>query len=337
MEQEHRSAIVVLARAGHSAAEIVRLTKLPSSTVYDVYEAFKETGKDKRRQHKLRSDAKRTPRFVAGLKRSITANPSTPMTTLAKNRCVSVSTISRTVRNDLGMKSYVRQRRHLLTAKAKAIREERCPKLLSFLKHNGASKVVVFVDEKKFVVDAEVNRQNSRVIAVDPSEVPPVFHTKNPASVMVFGAVASDGSVMPPHFIEAGLKVNTVEYISILETVLLPWMEKKFGLNNVVLVQDSAPCHGSKKTQAFLAEKVPFFVKSSIWPSNSPDLNVLDYFMWGVVQSKVNVSPKASVAALKSSIKQEFRKIDKDDLVAACHRFRARIEAVIEAKGGHIE
>jgi hypothetical protein len=337
MEQANRSAIVVLARAGHSAAEIVRLTKLSSSTVYDVYKAFKETGKAERKHHAPRCDAKRTPRFVAGLKRSITANPSTPMTTLAKNRSVSVSTISRSVKNDLHMKSYVRRRRHLLTAKARGMREERCSKLLSYLKHKGASKILVFVDEKKFIVDAEINRQNARVIAVDPSEVPPVFQTKNPASVMVFGAVASDGSVMPPYFIEAGEKLNTVQYISILETALLPWVEKKFGLHNIILIQDSAPCHGAKMTQSFLAEKVPFFIKSDIWPSSSPDLNVLDYFVWGVVQSKVNASPKASVAMLQSSIQQEFRKIDKSDLLEACRRFRARVEDVIKAKGGHIE
>ena len=135
-------------------------------------------------------------------------------------------------------------------------------KLLSHLKHKGASKIVVFVDEKKFIVDAVVSRHNVWVIAIDPSEVPLVFHIKNPASVMVFGAVASDGSV-----------------IAILNIILLPWMEKRVGLDNVVLLQDSSPCHGSKITQTFRANNVPFFIKSDIWASNSPDLNVLDYFV----------------------------------------------------------
>jgi hypothetical protein len=259
------------------------------------------------------------------------------MTQLAKKRSVSLSTISRAVNHDLQMTSYVRTRRNLLTDKAKAIRAERCPKLLSHLKHKGASRTIVFVDEKKFVVDAQVNRQNSRVIVADPADVPPVFETKNPASVMVFGAVANDGSVMPPHFIEAGLKINTEEYIRILQTVLLPWMSQKFGLNNVVLVQDSAPSHGAKRTQSFLAERVPYFVPSNIWPSNSPDLNVLDYFVWGAVQASVNACPKASMAELKAAIRREMRKINKDDLVRACRRFRSRIEAVIGAEGGHIE
>ncbi|QQP35802.1 Hypothetical protein FKW44_020691, partial [Caligus rogercresseyi] len=57
--------------------------------------------------------------------------------------------------------------------------------------------------------------------------------TKNPADVMVFGALASDG-----------LKINTVENVHILEEVFFPWMDEKFGLDNVVLVQDSAHAMG---------------------------------------------------------------------------------------------
>ena len=81
--------------------------------------------------------------------------------------------------------------------------------------------VRVFV-EKNFVVDEVANRQNTRVIAFDPSEVPPVIQSKNPASVMVSVAVKSDGKVMPPHFIESGLKINTSEYLKILKDVSMP-------------------------------------------------------------------------------------------------------------------
>ena len=65
----------------------------------------------------------------------------------------------------------------------------------------------MFVDEKKFTVDAEANCRNSHIIAYNPSDVPPVFQTKNPVSLMVFSATASDGSVFNPHFIASGLKI----------------------------------------------------------------------------------------------------------------------------------
>ena len=99
---------------------------------------------------------------------------------------------------------------------------------------------------KKFTVDVNVNRRNSLILAYDSSDIPPVFQTKNPASLMVSGAVASDGIVLNPHFTANGLKICTKEYLDILNTPLLPWMEQNFGLDNVVLIQDSAPSHISK-------------------------------------------------------------------------------------------
>ena len=70
--------------------------------------------------------------------------------------------------------------------------------------------------------------RNSRIIAYNPSDVPPVMQSKHPTSVMVFGAVASNGKVMPMHFIEMGCKVNTVEYLKVLKEVLIPWTKKNY-------------------------------------------------------------------------------------------------------------
>ena len=71
------------------------------------------------------------------------------------------------------------------------------------------------------IADADVNDRNSRVIAYDPSDVPPVFQIKNPAS-LIDGAAVSDVRVMNPHFIAAGLKIGAKEYKNILGTSLLP-------------------------------------------------------------------------------------------------------------------
>ena len=75
---------------------------------------------------------------------------------------------------------------------------------------------------------------------------------------MVVRVAANDGSVMNPHFIAAGLKISTKEYLNILKTSQLSWREQNFGLDNVVLIYIySVPSHTSKETQAFLGEKVP--------------------------------------------------------------------------------
>ena len=99
------------------------------------------------------------------------------------------------------------------------------------------------------------------------------MQSKNPTSVMIFTAVASDGKVMPPHFIEAGLKINTAEYLKILNDVLLPWICRNYDATKVMLVQNSAPAHGAKQVQTYLKENLALFVPKDFWPNSSPDLN----------------------------------------------------------------
>ena len=65
--------------------------------------------------------------------------------------------------------------------------------------------------------------------------------------------------------------------------VMISWLEDEFDLNNVIMIHDWPPCHGTKVT-AFLAKKVLHFVPTKIWRSSSPDLNILDYFLLGVLQ-----------------------------------------------------
>lgn len=278
MEQSKRDTILELYRAGQAPSDIVRLLKCNKKTVYNTVNAFNKSGKVSRKKHKTRNDKKRTPTFLAGLKRSIMANPGRPMTSLAKQRKVAASTVRKAVKEDLKLTSYVKSRRHLLTTRMKEVRLERSKKLLSLLKHQDAKKIIFFSDEKKWDVDQTHNRQNDRWLAKEKGDVPVVFRTKNPASVMTLGVISSQGHVMPPHFFSPKETVNTEVYLSVLEDKIKPWMDEVAAGKPYVFQQDSAPAHTSKKTQAWLKDNVPSFWDPKTWPSNSPDLNPLDYF-----------------------------------------------------------
>ena len=105
MEQTRISAICELRRAGHTPLKIIKLLKYPRQTVYDVCKRFDEMGKEQRSAHNSRRDRILKPTFLAGLKRSIKANPAVPMAELAKKRSVSVMTIKRGI-NKLDFNSY---------------------------------------------------------------------------------------------------------------------------------------------------------------------------------------------------------------------------------------
>ena len=89
--------------------------------------------------------------------------------------------------------------------------------------------------------------------------------------------------------------------------------------------------------QQWLREHVASFWDKNMWPPNSPDLNPLDYYVWGVVERESNKARHPNTESLTDAIRKVFDKIDRDQLRLACSRFRARLEAVIEKNGGYIE
>ncbi len=170
----------------------------------------------------------------------------------------------------------------------------------------------------------------------DRANVPAVFHTMKPASVMVFGLVTSKGKKMPLHFFGTKEKVNTKVYLELLMSKVIPWLEENVE-GPYIFIQDSTPAHKAKKTLKFLADHMHTFWEPTTRPSNSPDLNVLNYDMKGEMERQVGANCYESVWALKASINWNWDAIDGMSIISASKAFRHCIEQVIAAKGGHIE
>uniref|UniRef100_T1HXZ5 Tc1-like transposase DDE domain-containing protein n=1 Tax=Rhodnius prolixus TaxID=13249 RepID=T1HXZ5_RHOPR len=71
-------------------------------------------------------------------------------------------------------------------------------------------------------------------------------------------------------------------------------------------------------------------------PSNSPDLNPLDYYVWSLVERDIKKSRHPNVASLKAAIEAAFADKDRDTSKCACTCFSPRMEAVIQGSGGSI-
>lgn len=117
----------------------------------------------------------------------------------------------------MGFKSYVLPVTHVVTTAQKMMSVRRCQTLLNQLK-TGRTGIIFFTHEKVFGQDIHVNRRNSRVIArsADGRDNNMVFRSKHPASVMVFGLVASDGHKMPLIMFEPKFRLNTECYLDVL-------------------------------------------------------------------------------------------------------------------------
>jgi len=134
-------------------------------------------------------------------------------------------------------------------------------------------------------------------------------------------------------FVESGAKVNSAYYCDrVLKSGLLPDIRRLSG-NDFTFQQDGAPSHRSKHTVAFLQTNVPAFN----WPPNSPDLNPVDYSIWGALQQLVYRQKIEDVDHLKQVLNSCWDMISQELIDGAIEQWSKRLSSVIRSRGGHFE
>src|SRR6218665_1508822 len=88
-------------------------------------------------------------------------------------------------------------------------------------------------------------------------------------------------------FVEPGVKVNGEYYRKVL--LMENMLPAIWGMSSdfFIFQQDSAPAHRAKDTIALLRRETPSFIGPELWPASSPDLNPVDYRIWGLIQERV--------------------------------------------------
>ena len=85
-------------------------------------------------------------------------------------------------------------------------------------------------------------------------------------------------------FIEPGVKLNSAYYRDVLlGQHLLPAIHFVAG----DFFTYNTPAHRAGDTVEFLFRNTPDFISPLPWLPNSPDLNPVDYEVWGVLQQRV--------------------------------------------------
>jgi len=75
------------------------------------------------------------------------------------------------------------------------------------------------------------------------------------------------------------------------------------------------------------------------WPPNSPDLNPLDYHVWGVMLEKYQqYSPKPkNLTELRTVLENIWNELQQESINRAILAFRKRLTACVEVNGSHFE
>lgn len=300
---------------------------------------FKELGTVDIQKKIGRKRSVRTENLISCVREKIRRNCRRSARKLAQEHNISRTSMRRVLKDDLRMTPYKKKRGHGLTIAQKQSRLARCKELL----RRHAKSNIVFSDEKLFLLQPSLNAQNDRMYAVSIVDIPEddltVQRFQNVSRVMAWGAFSA-GQKFPLVFIEEGVKINRFVYRQkILRNNLLPQSRRLFHNEPWVFQQDGAPSHKANIVQDWCRSNLPDFIDRESWPPSSPDLNPLDYFAWGYMQSMLKdlrITQTTTINAFKKKIVKIWNEIPMKMVRGACESFPRRLRLVIKAKGDRI-
>jgi len=245
-------------------------------------------------------------------------------------------------KTDLRLSCFKRIPGQVLSEQIKQKRLVRCKKLLRRCTVHKA-KLMFFTDEKVFYLDPPVTdgisgrfwsagkkrNVNSRRLIRQ--------RAKFSRSVMVSAGVCYCGKGRL-HFVAEKVKVSGSYYTEQLLPQLVDDCRQLMN-DEFLFQQDGAPAHTSKQAQDWLEHNCPEFVKKDEWPPNSPDLNPMDFSIWGVMlesYSKHSPKPK-NITELKVVLQEIWDSLPQTFIQKVVLAFRKRLQACIKSDGGHFE
>lgn len=200
--------------------------------------------------------------------------------------------------------------------------------------HNDDILDITFMsDEAWFHLSGYINSQNYRTWATENPHnfVETALH---PQKIGVWVAMSRRRIIGPIFFHE---NINAERYrTQILEVFINQLHDDE--LERGYFQQDGAPPHVAHDTLRYLEE---FFgdrlISRDRWPSRSPDLTPLDFYLFGYLKNKIHQNRLHNLEQLQAAIEHEIHNIDQNQLHRLFDNIKRRINLCLEANGGHFE
>lgn len=197
---------------------------------------------------------------------------------------------------------------------------------------------VVWSDEAQFKLNGTVNRHNCVYWAPENPHVH-VDKAVNLPGVTVWCGLSSRGLVGP--FFFDGTVTGQV-YLGMLRTSILPGVRALYGADDEVFYQqDGAPPHYHLAVRAFLDDNLQghwIGRRGPIeFPSRSPDLTPLDFYLWGTVKNEVYRQKPRALEDLRREITAACAAISIETLAAVAAATVRRCVMCLDANGEHFE
>ncbi|GBN40147.1 hypothetical protein AVEN_89911-1, partial [Araneus ventricosus] len=112
-------------------------------------------------------------------------------------------------------------------------------------------------------------------------------------------------------------------------------------LRNVWFQHDGAPPHKVSSVQQYIRDT---FLQQVIgyggcveWPPCSPDLNPLDFFLWGYIKERVYATSPPTLQELRNRITDACARVSPTMLYKVQREVQSRVQMCMVAEGHHFE
>lgn len=199
---------------------------------------------------------------------------------------------------------------------------------------------ILFSDECTFKSDAEVNKWNCRYWAEENPHWLREEDHQHVWKVNVWAGIIDD-KIVGPIFLDENL--NGANYASLLQNDLQPLLDElpPRCRQGMWFQQDGCPAHTSLVARAKLNVMFPGRWIGKFGPVNypprSPDLTVLDYYLWGRIKEIVYNDRPTTRDDMKERIRTAMASLEAAEIRRAVDSFQNRITVCAAQNGAHLE
>jgi transposase len=328
-----QSTVISLLQEGYSLHQIQSKTGLGKSTIGRI----KKTVDEDKENNKGGRPSKLSTRDKQAIIRQITTGKldNAVQATHYINNILSSPVTPQTVRNALkenNLRSVVKQKRPLLK---KVHHQNR----LKFAQNHANWTVedwkrVLWSDETKINrigSDGRVYTWKKRGEGLSDRTTSPTVKHGGGNNLMVWGCMGWNGVGM---LVEVQGIMNAEQYCDILDAGVVESFESlEMAEEERIFQQDNDPKHTSRRATKWFEDND---IQVLDWPAQSPDLNPIEH-LWVHLKKALQGYPKppSGVHELWSRLEEEWNKIPPEVCQRLIESMPRRIEAVIDAKGGH--
>lgn len=335
-----RNVVMRLFDDGLSSVQIARQLRnvVSERTVRRWKNSYKATGGIDLKSPPGRPRIVRTKGLIQKVKQRLSSKSRQSARRLAKSLGVSRETMRRLLQDDLNLRAYRITTQPKLTEDHKKRRVSFAYWVRKELRKRDHGQIL-FTDEKYFSLEGVFNRQNERVYAVsreDADQQGGINQTsKYPKRIMIWLGASKNGLTSPIIF-QPGETLSHENYINVVLPHARVEGERLLG-TDFIYQQDNATPHVHRKSLTWCAENFSNFIDNERWPPNSPDLNVLDYYVWDAVTTNMQWDKVNDYHSLTEEIKRGIRRVPLEDVCRSVQSWSKRILTILKTKGEYIK